>query len=134
MIDVETDGKRYQEMHVDGGAMAQVFIYTPSLNGTDVSKRLHVVREHRLYIIRIARPNPAWAEVEMRTHAIAGRAISSLIQTQGIGDLYKIYLTAQRDGIDFNLAYVPTDFDAPHLEDFDNSWKCGFSATSGRCI
>ena len=27
MIDVEVDGKRYQEMHVDGGTMAQVFVY-----------------------------------------------------------------------------------------------------------
>jgi predicted acylesterase/phospholipase RssA len=27
MIDVEVDGRRYQEMHVDGGAMAQVFVY-----------------------------------------------------------------------------------------------------------
>ena len=27
MIDVEVDGKRYQEMHVDGGVVAQVFAY-----------------------------------------------------------------------------------------------------------
>ena len=27
MIDVEVDGKHYQEMHVDGGTMAQVFAY-----------------------------------------------------------------------------------------------------------
>ena len=32
MIDVEVDGVHYQEMHVDGGAMAQVFLYPPSLN------------------------------------------------------------------------------------------------------
>jgi predicted acylesterase/phospholipase RssA len=31
LIDVEVDGKRYQEMHVDGGAMTQVFLYPPSL-------------------------------------------------------------------------------------------------------
>jgi hypothetical protein len=32
MIDVEVDGKPYQEMHVDGGASAQVFVYPPSLH------------------------------------------------------------------------------------------------------
>ncbi len=32
MIDVEVDGQQYQEMHVDGGAMAQVFLYRPGLN------------------------------------------------------------------------------------------------------
>ena len=29
MIDVEADGKSYEEMHVDGGASAQVFVYPP---------------------------------------------------------------------------------------------------------
>jgi hypothetical protein len=32
MIDVEVDGKPYQEMHVDGGASAHVFVYPPSLH------------------------------------------------------------------------------------------------------
>jgi predicted acylesterase/phospholipase RssA len=27
MIDVELDGKEYQELHVDGGAIAQMFLY-----------------------------------------------------------------------------------------------------------
>ena len=53
---------------------------------------------------------------------IAGRAISSLIQTQGLGDLYRIYLTTQRDGVDFNLAYIPASFTAPHQEEFDTEF------------
>jgi hypothetical protein len=39
--------------------------------------------------------------------------------SQGIGDLYRIYLTTQRDGVDFNLAFIPDSFNAPHQEDFD---------------
>ena len=31
MIDVEVDGQHYQEMHVDGGTVTQVFLYPPSL-------------------------------------------------------------------------------------------------------
>lgn len=27
MIDVDVDGKHFQEMHVDGGVIAQVFLY-----------------------------------------------------------------------------------------------------------
>ena len=41
---------------------------------------------------------------------IAKKAISSLIKTQGIGDLYRLYAIAKRDGIDYNLIDVPTDF------------------------
>jgi hypothetical protein len=54
--------------------------------------------------------------------SIAGRAVSSLIHTQGIGDLYKIYLTTQRDGVDFNLAYIPASFTAPRQEEFDTEY------------
>jgi patatin-like phospholipase/acyl hydrolase len=62
IIDVEADGKRYQEMHVDGGAMAQVFIYPPSIKVADVSKQHGIVRERHLYVIRNARLDPDWAE------------------------------------------------------------------------
>ena len=32
MIDVNLDGAKYQEMHVDGGTIAQVFLYPPSVS------------------------------------------------------------------------------------------------------
>jgi patatin-like phospholipase/acyl hydrolase len=31
LIDVSVNGRPYQEMHVDGGAVAQLFLYPPSL-------------------------------------------------------------------------------------------------------
>ncbi len=59
------------------------------------------------------------ATARAATMILAGRAISSLIQTQGLGDLYRIYLTTQRDGVDFNLAYIQASFNAPRQEEFD---------------
>ncbi|MGB7292450.1 MAG: patatin-like phospholipase family protein [Thermodesulfobacteriota bacterium] len=124
LIEVEANGKTFQEMHVDGGAMAQVFMYPPSLGVKmrALQKTKGLSRERRLYIIRNARLDPNWAQTERRTMSIAGRAISSLIQTQGIGDLYMIYLTAERDGVDYNLAYIPETFKALHKEDFDTEY------------
>lgn len=122
MIDVEADGKPYQEMHVDGGAVAQVFAYPPSIRLKELSRENHVQRERKLYLIRNARLDPEWAQVERSTMSIAARAISSLIQFQGVGDLYRIYTTAQRDGVDYNLAYIPPTFNAPHKEDFDTEY------------
>ena len=118
MIDVEADGRHYQEMHVDGGASTQVFAYPPSLN----ARATGIVRERRLYVIRNARLDPDWAQVDRATLTIAGRAISSLIQTQGVGDLYRIYLTCQRDGIDFNLAYIPKTFTRQLKEPFETAY------------
>jgi hypothetical protein len=122
MIDVEANGQRYEEMHVDGGATAQVFLYPPALKLAELSKQRGVVRERRLYLIRNARLAPDWAEVERRTLSIVGRAFNSLFQSQGVGDLYKIYAETQRDGIDFNLAYIPKSFNAPHKEEFDTDY------------
>ena len=122
LIDVEANGQPYQEMHVDGGATAQVFVYPPSLNIKDSLRKNGVVRERRAYVIRNSRLDPDWAQVERRAMSIAARAISSLIQTQGLGDLYRIYLTTQRDGVDFNLAYIPASFNAPHQEEFDTEF------------
>jgi len=123
MIDVEINGQPYQEMHVDGGATAQVFIYPPSLDIKAGARQLGIQqRERRAYVIRNSRLDPEWGQVERSTMTIAGRAISSLIHTQGIGDLYRIYLTTQRDGVDFNLAYIPASFNAPHKEDFDTEF------------
>jgi hypothetical protein len=103
---------------ISTGALIAPFAFL----GPKHDEQLKIVRDRHLYVIRNARLDPDWAEVERQTISIAGRAISSLIQTQGIGDLYRIYATAQRDGIDYNLAYIPKTFYAPHKEDFDTDY------------
>lgn len=122
MMDVEVDGKHYQEMHVDGGTVTQVFLYPPSLKVREVAEAAGIKRERRVYIIRNARFEPDWAETPRRTLSIAGRAVSSLIATQGIGDLYRTYLNAQRDGIDYNLVAIPAEFRLQPREAFDREY------------
>ncbi len=117
MIDVNVDGRHYQEMHADGGTMTQVFLYPPSLNIANSPQR-----KRALYIIRNARMDADWASVERRTLSITARAIASLTRTQGVGDLYRIFATAQRDGFDFNLTYIPATFTTPHMEEFDTAY------------
>jgi len=115
MIDVEADGRSYHEMHVDGGAMAQVFLYPPSFQIGSSG----IQRERRVYVIRNSRLDSSWADVQRRTLKIAMRAVDSLIQTQGIGDLYRMYLTSKRDNVDFNLAFIPAEFSLKPKEGFD---------------
>jgi predicted patatin/cPLA2 family phospholipase len=122
MIDVEVNGKPYQEMHVDGGTVAQVFVYPPSIKLKEAAQQMGVERERNLYLIRNSRIDPDWSEVERRSLSILGKAVLSLIRTQGIGDMYRIYLNSQRDGIDFNLAFIPASFNELHVEDFDKNY------------
>jgi len=122
MIDVEVDGVSYQEMHVDGGATAQVFLFPSSLGSTIRDKGLWIERERTAYIIRNARLDPHWASTDRRMLSIFGRALSSLIQSQGVGDLYQIYLNAKQNDMDFNLAFIGEDFDVGSREDFDTEY------------
>jgi predicted acylesterase/phospholipase RssA len=127
MINVDVDGRHYQEMHVDGGTMAQVFLFPPSLTEAQVIKDYG--RTRVVYIIRNARLDADWASVERRTLPIASRAIGSLMTTQGVGDLYRIFTTTEKDEMDFNLAYIPPSFDVPHKEEFDTNYMRQLYAT-----
>jgi predicted acylesterase/phospholipase RssA len=118
MIDVEVNGMHYQELHVDGGAIAQMFLYPPN-----VSLNEFATREREAFLIRNAREGSAWANVERRTLSIGGRAISTMLRASGANDLARIYFVSQRDHVDYNLAYIDTDFRLPHpKEDFDRNY------------
>ena len=124
MIEVTMDGKTYQEMHVDGGAFAQTFLYPSALTANRQQRRragLPVV-EARAFIIRNGRLDPEWATVERRTLGIAGRAISTMIAAAGYNDVIRIYAITQRDGVDYNLAYIGRDFNEVLPSAFDSGY------------
>jgi predicted patatin/cPLA2 family phospholipase len=124
MIDAELNGARYQEMHVDGGAFAQAFLYPRAVGEARAARRLHGirVREARAWVIRNARLDPGWASVDRRTFGIVGRAITTMIFTSGYNDLLRMYSNAQQDGIDFNLAYISPEFTNELKEPFEQAY------------
>ena len=122
MFDFEVSGQSFHEMHVDGGAITQVFLYPSALSQKAKDLNLKLLKQRNAYIIRNARLDPEWRETQRGTLSIIQRAISSLIQTQGVGDLYRIYHTTQLDGVGFNLAYIGADFKFPHKAEFDTAY------------
>ena len=118
-IEVEAGGKSYDEIHVDGGASSQVFLFPPSLSIRQIGKELGMEGKHRIFLIRNSFLQPKWKAVKPSLAKIAGRSLGTLIRNQGIGDLYRIFLAAQRDGIEYNLAFIPEDFKMESKEEFD---------------
>jgi len=116
LIDVESNGQRYQEMHVDGGAATQVFLYPPSLTFNRGS------REYIAYVIRNDRLDPEWAITERRLLTISRRALATLVHFSGINDLVRIFITTRRDGVQFRLAYIDSGFQAERPEAFDTAY------------
>jgi hypothetical protein len=72
---------------------------------------------------RLHRPqrrlDPNWASVDRRFLTITGRAIATMIHYSGYNDVLRIYGTAKRDGVDYNLAYIQPDFPNTKHEEFD---------------
>jgi hypothetical protein len=122
MFQVQVDGKRYDELHVDGGVTSQVFLGATGLDWRQIAERLRAEGAPQLYVIRNARLAPQWKPVERRLGPIMSRSIASLIRDQGIGDMARIYLVATRDGMEFNLARVPADFTVDANELFDRNY------------
>jgi hypothetical protein len=122
LIEVEADGKTYDELHVDGGAASQVFLYPVGIDYEKVLERLEVPGRPKVYVIRNSRLEPIYEQVPNRLLPLAGRSLESLVRTQGIGDLYRIYLETCRDGLDFNLAYIPPDFTEQSKGEFDTEY------------
>lgn len=121
-IDVEAQRRRYQELHVDGGTASQVFLYPAGMPWDEMLGKLEVPGKPKAYIIRNSRLDPDAVAVNRKLLPIAERSISSLIRTQGIGDLYRIFALTERDGLEFNLAYIPREFDAIPSEVFDPTY------------
>jgi hypothetical protein len=119
LLEAELDGVRYDEMHVDGGATAQLFLGPEGLDWSRIAERLRVEGQPQLYVIRNSRLQERFEAVEPRIGPIVARTISSLIRTQGLGDIARIYYAAQAGGLGFNLASVPVDFTRQPVELFD---------------
>jgi hypothetical protein len=122
MIDVEVGARRYQEMNVDGGVMSQVFLYPADIGSRVNLRSAELGRERHAYIIRNSRLDPDWALVNRRFLTISGRAIATMIHYIGYSDILRIYATAKRDGVDYNLAYIETDFPNLKHQKFDPAY------------
>jgi hypothetical protein len=72
-----------------------------------------------LYVLRNGKVTPEFSKVKPRLASIVSKSISSLIKTQGIGDLYRMYSNAQRDGIAFRAVWVPESFTMKEPQPFD---------------
>jgi hypothetical protein len=122
VIDVEANGRRFQELHVDGGVTSQLFLSPSGIDWQLVAERLRVDGKPQLYVIRNAKLTPTWESVPQRVLPILARTVSTLIRTQGVGDLAQIYLLAKRDGLGYNLAWIPLNFTDTPKEAFDRDY------------
>jgi len=106
MIDVTVNGKRFQEMHSDGGATTQLFTAPESLLASTHINPPVKAKSVDLYIILNSMLDPEFETVRPTTLAIAGRAYSTLVKTHARATVNATYTLTQRTGVNFNLTYL----------------------------
>jgi len=125
MLNVEIDGKQYDEMHVDGGVFFQSFFIGALIDLPTVISAAHPdytgKAVQRLYVLRNGRITPDPKQVPRGLGSIAFRAIGSLLKVSGINDLYRLYLSCLHDNVEFRYIAIPIDYKPTTEEQFNEA-------------
>ena len=126
LIDVEGNGKRFSEMHVDGGVGGQFFVAPPALLAPEANYRIPATE---LYIVINSGLEPDFSVVEQSTPAILAQAVGTAVKTDLRLMLDRTFLAAKNSGVGFNVASIAPTFSAPSRGPFDpNYMKALFDA------
>jgi hypothetical protein len=121
-LNVMADGKRYQELHVDGSITAPVFFLPPQIKLGNVDKKFNIAPSRELYVIRNGKVDPLYLTVQDDLFSLTDRTFLTLSKGQAAGELLRLCLAARRDHVIFRLAHIPAGFSAPSKELFDRNY------------
>jgi predicted acylesterase/phospholipase RssA len=116
LIDVEADGKRFAEMHVDGGVGGQFFVAPAALMSVTSNYRLPATQ---LYIVVNSGLQPDFEVVQRSTPSILAQTVGMAVQVDTRLMLDRAYVAAKRSEVGFNVASIPPTFNAPSRGPFD---------------
>lgn len=119
LIDVERDGKPYQEIHVDGGTTDNAILAPFGINLADLAPPGLDPGRETLYVILNGRSRAAWTELPPTTMRIAEASINTLLREQTRGDVLRLHNFARRNNMRFRLTQIPPDFNETTAEIFD---------------
>ena len=123
ILRVEVNGVAYDEMHVDGGTITQVFTLYKVLDGQQAAVREMGIDISKIkgktYVIRNGYVEPGYKVVKNELAAIAGQTFDTMVNSEGVGDAYRIYTQSLKRNNDYNLAFIPGDFRPEKKQEFD---------------
>ncbi len=120
-FDVEAGGRLFDEMHVDGGVAAMVFFNAGLFSPSVARKAAGTVPGHdRIFVIhngQLAPPAPTPTPRTVR--GISSRVLEAAGRSAVIGDLFRIYTIAQREGAEYRWVTIPDNVNLRGDEFFD---------------
>lgn len=140
LIPVIKDGVVHDEMHVDGGVIAQVFFIPDNIDITEFDRveqlnlahHGHVLKdkvESTVWLINNSRIAANWHPTSLSITDIVGRSIATMIKFQGRSNIAKIYKQSLSTNSSFNLSFIASQVpdapdDAPFDQDYMRSMYC----------
>jgi Patatin-like phospholipase len=122
-IEVEANGKRFTELHIDGGATVQVFTIPESILINDLPEDAKAYGiPARFFVIVNNRLKPEFDVVEASTVPLLTRSLSSLIKTHSRLTLVATLEFTRAHKIGFNLTYIGDDFPTEPKPSFETPY------------
>ena len=122
-IEVEANGRRFKEMHVDGAIGDPVFSPADVLVLTRGMVPVEPQIRRTLYVLVNNKLRPQFEVVENTTIPIVYRSFSTLGMKSLVAEVYRANRVARENEIDFNLTFIGTDFRSKATESFDLDYR-----------
>jgi predicted acylesterase/phospholipase RssA len=116
LIDVEADGKQFQEMHVDGGVGGQFFVAPPALMAATSDYKLPATQ---LFVVINTGLQPEFQVVGRNTPSVLTGTVGAAVKVDTRLMIDRAYIVAKRSDVPFNIATIPADFNTPSRGPFD---------------
>jgi len=134
LIDVEAQGKRFAEMHVDGGIISNVLVVPEALMIANRPILPNGVRP-RIYVIINGKLGPYFEVVRPTTIRIAVRAFETSVRANTRNTLLASYEFIRRRNWNLTLAAIDDNFPSQEKPGFDTAYMKGlfeFGVEQGR--
>jgi Patatin-like phospholipase len=125
-IEAEANGRRFKEMHVDGGTTTEVFILPDAVfaAGTGLAKQKSTL--NRIWVVINNHVTPKFEVVEAGLLPAISHSFSTLIKSNSKQTLFAASKFVGRDR--FNLTYIDDSFDQQLEAKYGTSVKPGFNS------
>ena len=117
LIPAEAQGHRFEEMHVDGGVISNIFVLPAdlALGGAAMPRRA------RIHVIMNGRTEPSFELAEPRATDLVGRTIWLMTQVRSVSILRVTEAFARRNGVGFRITSILSDFPEGGSMGFDTA-------------
>jgi hypothetical protein len=106
-FDVEADGKKYEEMHVDGGVVATALGYGRDLFQKSAAAQRLRSRRCSFYLIGNGAVGGKPQPVPRNSIDIGVQSVDTMMQAQLMDTIASLRDIATKDGVEFNYTYIP---------------------------